>query len=155
MKLTTPKTGLIVMNGGRARIFTMRKAPRSFERLHEMESEQRHASSHELSDHSLSRERNAAGPASHVKEPRLDPREQEEQRFTDEVIAVAQKLQQRDSLDEWVIVADPKTLGRLRKQLPKAMMDRVQQGFDRDLTGQGDDEVRSRVMNALEWPAVD
>jgi len=151
---TTPKGCLLVMDGGRARVFAMRRAPRTFQNLFAVESARRHTPARELMSDAAPRSRHGVGnPASHTKVPRIDPRELEERQFVDQVVRELAAIQSREGFEELVLVADPRTLGRLRNQLGKPLSERVTAEFNWDLAGLKDADIETRLWSAMGWAA--
>jgi protein required for attachment to host cells len=140
------------MDGGRAHLFEMRRAPRTFEKLLALESPTRQTPGRDLATDSSGRSHHrGGGTATHTKEPRVDPRDAEEIQFVDGVVTQLRQIQAERQFEELVLVADPRTLGRLRKQLDKSLTDRVSHSFNWNLAGMNAAQLQERLWSALGW----
>ena len=67
-------------------------------------------------------------------EPKSDPRELVERAFVSSVLERAEKLFAGQDAARIVIVADPGSLGEIRKALPHGLKDKLTATLDKDLT---------------------
>lgn len=81
------------------------------------------------------RSHESATPTRHAMEYRTPAEEQERRRFVQELSQWLQKAQEAQRFEQLVLVAAPKTLGALRKQLPQSVQDLVKGELAKDLTG--------------------
>ena len=69
----------------------------------------------------------------HAMEPRTDPHRHHEETFIKSVAAAIGAAAERNAFDRLVLVAPPRALGDLRRELPKRALERVVAELDRDL----------------------
>jgi protein required for attachment to host cells len=76
----------------------------------------------------------STSPGRSAIEPKTDPHELEETRFAGEVLARMEEVMDAGEAEKLIVVAAPKTLGEMRKAMPKALADRLTATLDKDLT---------------------
>lgn len=152
MKPTTPTCCLLVMDGGKAHLFEMRRAPRTFRKIMSLESAWRQTPARDLVSDGSGRSRNrAGGHSSHTKQPRMDPREAEEAQFVQQAIEELNEVHRRQAFEELVLVADPRSLGRLRKQLDRPLATKISAEFNWNLAGLNAEKLEQRLWSAMGW----
>lgn len=152
MNVVTKSHWVLVADSGHARIFELRRVPAEFREVKKLVSESQHLSNRDMvSDASGSRFR-SKGPASHAMQQRSDPHELAEEAFCRKLSATLQQAERSHVFKYLAIVADPKTLGRLRPYLSKPLTDRVVLELGRDLVGQPVDSLERRIRSELGWP---
>ncbi len=67
-------------------------------------------------------------------EPKTDPHDLEEAKFASGVLERTEELMNAGEAEKLILVAAPKTLGEMRKSMPKALADRLTATLDKDLT---------------------
>jgi protein required for attachment to host cells len=70
-----------------------------------------------------------------------DAHDVEEERFTAETAALIGRAAQAGDFERLIVVAPPRTLGRLRRHYDAAVRDRIAAEIDKDLTGQPIDRI--------------
>jgi protein required for attachment to host cells len=81
------------------------------------------------------RSHESATPTRHAMEYRTSAEEQERWRFVQDLSQWLQKAQEANRFERLVLIAAPKTLGALRKQLPQSVQGLVDGELAKDLTG--------------------
>ena len=143
----------LVANSGQARIFEMRRKPYEFRQVAELESEAQHLTSKDLVSDASGRVYRAQGPGTHSMKPRSDPQETAESQFTRSLAEKLEKAANLDRFDRLLIVADPRTLGRMRGLLNKAVAARVADEISLDLVGLPQTQLEPRLKKLLGWAA--
>jgi protein required for attachment to host cells len=91
----------------------------------------------------------SVGPGRSSIEPRTDPHELEETRFAKGVLEQIEAAMGRDVADKLVLVAAPKTLGEMRKAMPKSLADNLTATLDKDLTKTPANELPKHLEGVL------
>lgn len=147
-----PDTWALVTDGGRARIVALKRHPAEFEEIVEWTSPTRHRSSRSLESDASGRSHNVKGPGTHVREPRSNARDQEEQRFIEKLLERLAQAQGAGEFGSLVLVADPRSLGRIRDQISNGLRQRVVLELNLDLTKLDSRDLQNRLREALGWP---
>jgi protein required for attachment to host cells len=143
----------LLANSGQARLVEMRRKPYEFRQVAELESEAQHLTGKDLVSDASGRVYHTQGPGTHAMQPRSDPHEQAELQFTRDLAAKLEKAAHLGRFDLLVIVADPKTLGRMRGLLSKALAARVADEISLDLVGLPRNQLEPRLKKLLGWVA--
>ena len=144
---------VLVADSGKARLLEMQRKPYAFRQLSEVVSETRHLSNKELVSDASGRVYHAQGPGTHGMNPRSDPHELAEEQF---VTGLAKKLSHaaaQGRFEHLVLVADARTIGRLRRVLGKAAADRVLKEQALNLSNVPLQELEPRIRGILGWAA--
>jgi protein required for attachment to host cells len=147
------KHWVLVANSGQARILELRRKPYEFRQVAELFSQTQHQPSRDLVSDADGRAFHVQGPGSHAKQPRSDPHEQAEEEFTRDLAQKLQKALSTGRFDHLAIVSDPRTLGRMRRYMGKALADRVTAQSTLDLVGLPLQQLELRVQQVLGWKA--
>lgn len=142
---------VLVADSGTARILEMRRKPAEFREVHKLESESRHLSTHDLVSDASGRAFHVQGPSGHSKQPRSDAHDLAEQAFSRKLVGKLEHAANMNIFEHLVIIADPKTLGRLRRQMKKALTARVTDELNLDLVGIPLNSLEKRVRAKLGW----
>lgn len=145
------KYWVLVADSGQARILELRRKPYAFRQVAELISETQHQASRDLVSDTSGRSFHVQGPASHSKKPRSDPHDRAEHQFTRTLVHKLEKAATLAAFDHLAVIADPRTLGRLRRLMGKSLANRVTDEFKLDLAGLPLNELESRVRAALGW----
>ena len=86
-------------------------------------------------------------------QPRSDPHEQAEVQFTRDLAAKLEKAAHLKRFDRLLIVADPKTLGRMRGLLNRTLATRVADEISLDLVSLPQAQLEPRLKKLLGWAA--
>ena len=146
------KYWILVADSGRARILELRKKPREFRQVQELISESRHLSSRDMVSDASGRAFHAKGPASHSKQQRTDAHDQAEQAFSRMLVGKLEKAANLKAFEHLVLIADPKTLGRVRQHMSKSLSGMVTNELNLDVVGLPLDSLKKRVRSLLSWP---
>jgi protein required for attachment to host cells len=144
---------VLVADSGQARILELQRKPYSFRLVAERISEAQHLSNRELVSDASGRAYHVQGPGSHVKLPRSDPHELAEAEFTRSLAETLERARRLKSYDHLVLIADPRTLGRLRQELSPAVSAQVSEEFGIDLAGLPLNKLEPRIRGVLGWKA--
>jgi protein required for attachment to host cells len=143
----------LVANGGQARIVEMCRKPYQFRQVAELVSDAQHLTSKDLVSDASGRVYHTQGPGTHAMQPRSDPHEAAESQFTRNLADKLDKAANLDRFDRLLIVADPKTLGRMRPLLNKTVADRVADEISLDLVSLPRNQLEPRLKKLLGWAA--
>ena len=146
------KYWILVADSGRARILELRKKPREFRQVQELVSESRHLSSRDMVSDASGRAFHAKVPASHSKQQRTDAHDQAEQAFSRMLVGKLEKAASLKAFEHLVLIADPKTLGRVRQYLSKSLSGMVTNELNLDVVGMPLDLLQKKVRSLLNWP---
>jgi len=145
---------VLVADSGYARIFELQRDPAEFRQVQELVSETRHKTSREMTSDASGRVTDVhGGPSSHTMQPRSDAHDLAEEAFSRMLVKKLEQAATRNAFDRLVIFADPKTLGRLRQHMSKALSARIADEVNRDLVALPQDSLERRVRAGLGWPA--
>jgi protein required for attachment to host cells len=143
---------VLVADSGCARLFELSKDPARFRELEKLVSASQHKTSKELVSDGSGRIANVAGgPSSHTMQPRSDAHELAEQAFSNGLVDKLEQAANGKAFQHLVVVADPKTLGRLRQHMSKALAATVKHELNRDLVALPIDALEKRVRAELGW----
>ena len=142
----------LVTDGGKARILSLQRYPAEAQEILETNSPTRHKPDRDLVSDSSGRSHNVRGPGSHVREPRNSAHDLGEQRFVSNLMKRVLRASQSGEFESLVLVADPTTLGNIRRQMSTALRQMVILELNRDLTGLSKENLVKRLREALAWP---
>jgi len=143
----------LVANSGRARILEMRRKPYAFRSIAELVSEAQHLTSKDLVTDASGRVYHTQGPGTHAMQPRSDPQETAETQFTRNLADKLDKAANLGRFDRLLIVADPRTLGRIRTFMNKTVANRVADEISLDLVSLPQNQLEPRLKKLLGWAA--
>jgi len=143
---------ILVADSGNARILEIKRTPAEIRMVHKLTSETLHMRSGDLKSDASGRSFHVQGPSSHSKKPRSDAHDQAEKEFSRILVAKLELAAQHKSFERLLIAADPKTLGRLRQYMTKALTARVTDEWNVDLTGIPMAPLEKRLRARLGWP---
>ena len=144
---------VLVADSGRARVLELRRKPYEFRQVAELISETQHQASRDLVSDASGRAFHVQGPGSHAKQPRSDPHDQGEENFTRSLAQKLDKAAHMNRFDHLAVIAEPRTLGRLRNYMSKAVAARVTEELTLDLASLPLNKLEPRVCTALGWKA--
>jgi len=144
---------VVVADSGKARILEMRRKPYTFRLVTEYASLNQHRTSKELVSDAAGRVYRAQGPGTHAMQPRSDPHENAEKQFASDLARRVEEGAGQGCFESLALIADAKTLGRLRNDLGKELGDRVVEERPLDLTGLTLQNLEPRVRDILGWNA--
>jgi protein required for attachment to host cells len=105
--------------------------------------------SHEQMSDRLGRTHASVGPARSAIAPKSDPHRAAEEAFAKALARQLDTIMQEGPYQDVLLFAPPAFLGALRKDLPRALAQRIAGEFPKDLMKSPQDEIRSHVRNAL------
>lgn len=82
-------------------------------------------------------------------EPRTDAHDLEETKFARSVLEQIETAMSRDIADKLVLVAAPRTLGEMRKAMPKSLAENLTATLDKDLTKTPANELPKHLEGVL------
>ena len=147
------KYWVLVANSGQARILEMQRKPYEFHQVSELVSAAQHLTNKEIVSDASGRDYHAQGPGTHSKKPRSDPHEQAEEQFSRSLAQKMEKAAQLGRFDQLLVIADPKTMGRLRQQMNRSLAGKVTDEVALDLVGLPLPQLETRVRGVLGWAA--
>lgn len=144
---------VLVADSGQARLLEMQRKPYAFRQLSEVVSDTRHLTSKELVSDASGRTYHTQGPGTHGMQPRSDPHDLAEEQF---VAGLAKKMNHaavQGRFEHLVLIADARTIGRLRRALGKEAADRVLKEQALNLSNTPLQTLEPRVRDILGWAA--
>ena len=130
--MSKPRTWILVADGSRARIF--RAAGKGkIEQCSEVAID--HPPSREMASDRPGRTFDSQGAGRHAKEPASDPHEHAETEFLRSLAVQLDASHKSKEYDRLVIIAAPRALGTLRKNLSSGVSKSVAEALPHDLTG--------------------
>ena len=144
---------VLVADSGRARILELRRKPYEFRQVAELISETQHQASRDLVSDASGRAFHVQGPGSHARQPRSDPHDQAEEEFTRGLAQKLDKAVRIARFEHLAVIAEPRTLGRLRRYMSKELAGRVTRELTLDLASLPLNTLEPRVRKALGWQA--
>ena len=151
MNNATSKYWVLVADSGKARIIELRRKPAEFHEVQELVSESQHRPSRELMSDASGRAFHVQGPSSHSKVPRSDAHDRAKYTFSRKLIEKLEQAANMNAFERLAVVADPKTLGRLRQHMSKSLAARVTDELNLDLVGGSIGCCEPRIRAALGW----
>ena len=146
------KYWILVADSGHARILELRIKPKEFRQVQELVSESRHLSSRDMVSDASGRAFHVKGPSSHSKQQRSDAHDQAEQAFSRMLVGKLEKAANLKAFEYLVLIADPKTLGRVRQHMSKSLSGMVTNELNLDVVGLPLDSLQKKVHSLLNWP---
>jgi protein required for attachment to host cells len=140
---------VLVADSGRARVFSYRSKPAQFNELRDFRSASGNRPSRDLVSDGSGRSYNVQGPGAHSKTSRSDAHDRAEEQFAASMAEYLQNGMNADAFDRLAIIADPRTLGRLRRNMGKALAGRISTERASDLTGWSVQKLEQRVREVL------
>ena len=147
------KYWVLVANSGQARILEMQRKPYEFRQVAELLSDTQHLTNKDIVSDASGRVYHTQGPGTHSMNPRSDPHENAEEQFSRSLAHKMEKAAQLGRFDQLLVVADPKTLGRLRPQMHKSIGGKVVDEVSLDLVGLPLNRLEPRLREVLGWAA--
>jgi protein required for attachment to host cells len=147
------KYWVLVANSGQARILEMQRKPYEFHQVTELASEAQHLTNKDIVSDASGRVYRTQGPGTHSMNPRSDPHENAEEQFSRGLAQKMEKAARLGRFDHLLVVADPKTLGRLRQQMNKSVEGKVAEEVALDLVRLPLNQLEPRLKQVLGWAA--
>lgn len=151
MNNATSKYWVLVADSGKARIIDLRRKPAEFHEIQELVSESQHQPSRELMSDASGRAFHVQGPSSHSKVPRSDAHDRAKHAFTRKLVGKLEQAANMNAFEHLAVIADPKTLGRLRQYMSKSLSASVTDELNLDLVGMPLASLEQRIRAALGW----
>lgn len=150
MKNASSPYWLVVADSGCARFFALSREPAEFREVQKLVSASQHQTSREMMSDASGRV-SVQGRPSHTMAPRADAHDLAEQAFSNELVAKLEQAANSNAFEHLVVIADPKTLGRLRQHMSKTLSARVAYELNRDLVALPVHALEQRVREELGW----
>jgi protein required for attachment to host cells len=97
---------------------------------------------------SVERKNAGSGSRHHTGAADLDPARLSKDDFSAAVAAVLNRLNLEDVIEHLVLIADPRTLGEMRKHLSSQVLQKVIREFPKDLTSHSAKEIAHMISKA-------
>jgi protein required for attachment to host cells len=146
-----PKHWVLVADSGQARILELQRKPYEFHLVSEWVSETQHQTNKDLISGAKGRIHSGKGAGTHAMQPRSDPHDQAEDQFVRSLAQTLEKANRLGAFDHLALIADPRTIGRLRRYLSKAVASRVTEEHTMDLASLPLGTLEPRVRTVLGW----
>jgi protein required for attachment to host cells len=91
------------------------------------------------------------GPSSHSKQQRSDAHDQAEQAFSRMLVRKLEKAANLKAFEYLVLIADPKTLGRVRQHMSKSLSGMVTNELNLDVVGLPLDALQKKIRSLLSF----
>lgn len=104
---------------------------------------------YDFSNKTLGRVNESAIPARHMAEPRVDIREDLKLRFMRMVAEELEAAQKRKAFDRLVLIAPPKLLGELKKQMKKKLTQMVVAELPKEVTHSNSRELAKQLEEVM------
>jgi len=140
---------VLVADSGQARVLKYQPAGYGLEQLEAIESPARHDRTRDLKSDTFGRTYNARGPARHSLKGRTDAHEHMEQEFVRLLAGKLAKAARGSDYDELIVIADPRTLGRLRGFVSDAEASRVSHQLNVNLTSASLEDLERRIHSKI------
>ena len=151
MKSPSQLYWVLVADSGSARIFELRKAPAEFCEVHSLVSDALHKRNSDLVSDGSGRSFNTRGPSGHSKEQKSDPHDLAEQEFSRKLVEKLELAAHMGVFEKLMIIADPKTLGRLRPLMSKPLRKQITHEVNLDLVGMPQEKLKQKIKAQLGW----
>jgi protein required for attachment to host cells len=144
---------VLVADSGAARILEMQKSPAELRVVQELESASRHQTDKELRADASGRSLRHQSPSGHALPPHASAHDLAEQAFCERLVQALELAAGRHEFDRLAVIADPKTLGRVRQLMSKTLTAKVELELGRDLVKLPLHTLAEKVRGELGWPA--
>lgn len=141
------KTWILIADGGRARVLAAASAGAPLVRVPGLERQADLPAGHDIVTDRLPRTHDSVGAGRHAIEPRVDPRDQLKSSFVAAVAAMLDEKAAQGEVDRLIVVAPPKVLGQLRRDLSTRTKAIIAGEVAKDLTKVPDHEVASHLTD--------
>jgi protein required for attachment to host cells len=129
-----PRNWLLLADGRRARVYHYLGPEQMPEAEPDLNFEREDAPSRDILTDRPGRMQPGVGTGADAFAPRVDPHEQAEERFLDEVAAKIAAAVDAGRCDAIILAAPPKALGHLRRKLSPGTQKLIRAEIDKDLT---------------------
>lgn len=151
MNTRSKPTWALVTDSGYGRLVELERSPPRITEIGTREAATRHQTSRELTTDASGRDFDTAGPVSHSKAPRTDAHDEAERQFVERWSRDLQQAFTNGRFRQLLLVADPRTLGRLRKTMAEKLRSAVLAESDRDLTKLPLQDLEPRLRELAGW----
>jgi protein required for attachment to host cells len=142
---------VLVADSGQARILELQRKPYEFRLVSESVSATQHQTSRELESDASGRVYSGKGAGTHAMAPRADPHDRAEDQFIRSLAQTLEKAARLGAFEHLAIIADPRTIGRLRRYMSKALVARVTEEHTMNLASLPLGTLEPRVCAVLGW----
>lgn len=153
MSLKPKHIWALVTDSGYGRLVELERSPARIEEIASREAPTRRMTSREMTTDLSGREAGAGTHAGDTKQPRSDPHDEAERKFVEQWVDALEKPFKDQRFAHLVLVADPRTLGRLRENMGKALREAVVAEDGRNLTKLSLQDLEPRLRKLAGWPA--
>lgn len=136
-------TWIVAADHTRGRVFSMKNM--SFEEVHTFTHPEARVQTQVLESDRAGRAYESVGGARHALAPDVDSDEHERAAFAREISTYVEHARQRQQFEKLILIAEPKMLGSLRKELSGETMKLVERELAKNITQQSEQEIRRYV----------
>ena len=151
MSRISPLYWVLVADSGNARILQLRREPAECHQVEMLTSPSQHQTTSEMVSDAKGRDFHHKGGAGNTMQPRGDAHDLGEQAFCASMVDTLEHAANQEKFERLAIIADPRTLGRLRKLMSKHLADRVKLELTRDLVKLPEKSLAERIRSELGW----
>jgi protein required for attachment to host cells len=151
MNKISPLYWVLVADSGNARILQLRREPAECHQVDMLTSPSQHLTTHEMVSDAKGRDFHHHGGVGNTMQPRGDAHDLAEQAFCGTMVDKLEHAANQEKFERLAIIADPTTLGRLRKLMSKRLAERVKLELTRDLVKLPVKSLGERIRSELGW----
>jgi protein required for attachment to host cells len=151
MNKLSPLYWVLVADSGCARILQLRREPAECQQLETLTSPSQHQTTREMMSDAKGRDFHHHGGPGNTMDPRGDAHDLAEEAFCASVVDTLEQAMRKEQFEQLAIIADPRTLGRLRKLMSTHLAERVKLELTRDLVKLPLHQLEARIRSELGW----
>ena len=143
------RTWILIADGAYARILLNDGPGRGVHLVPGLDFSVSHDADHEINADRPGRTFDRLGPGRHAKEPASSPHRLRKAKFAKDLVALLHHKLAEDAFDRLIVVAPPKTLGDLRSEMSKPVLNRISGELAKDLTQIPDRQIARQLEGVL------
>ncbi|MGR8980361.1 MAG: host attachment protein [Gammaproteobacteria bacterium] len=142
-------TWILVADNARARIFSAETSTSPLVEIDDLVHTEGRLHDREITQDLPGKIKNPGGISGHAYEQPTDPKKHEAGNFVNHVVHYLEDAHNANRFFRLLVIAEPSTLGLLRKELPNQIKKIVAFELDKNLTAFKPDEIRSHLPDYL------
>lgn len=148
--MSTAAFWIVVSDRHEARIFSVSRPKQKLSLVKKLECREAQAKPRELATDRPGRVFSSAGRARHTLDPEQDAKEHAIDLFARDLAHELNTEFHLEAFDEWVLIAEPKMLGRIRKALTERVAKVLVKTVDKDLSHLSGPELQAALQSVLD-----
>jgi protein required for attachment to host cells len=137
--------GVLVADGGRARLFSYRSQERVLKLKNSFQSDSIHSPSRDLESDRSGRAFNVKGPGGHTKSPPGNKHDRAELDFAKSLAEQLSAALTKNEFDRIILIADPRTMGNIRQFINRPASSQVFAEVNLNLTSSSEASIEERL----------